>query len=154
MPEIRNQDEHDSVKEENPNEADEEPNSPSSPTSSPKTKKLEKKKAPNKKARKVIRKKLKQYLWALSYPTLFQAYVAKTIDERRKRFEKGKQKKIQNLATVVLEYFKSNCHNSLYQLYKDPKSIILINEGTNPKKHLKEKQTLKNFTTLAVKFFF
>ena len=99
-------------------------------------------------------KDLKLIMWTLAYPLLFKSDIEKKVEDRRKKFEKGKLKKIQELTNFVLEHIKKHCYLPLNNLYKDAKYYTIVNEEKDAKRKISPKDLKKNITLITVNLNF
>ncbi len=88
---------------------------------------------------------LKRIMWTMAYPILFKASVLKKVEENRTKGLKGMLKRTQDATNFVIEYIKNNCGNSIRNLCKDGKALVMVNvDEPDLKKHLSEKDIKKN----------
>jgi len=88
---------------------------------------------------------LKRIMWVMAYPILFKASVMKKVEENKTKGSKGMLKRTQDATNFVIEYIRNNCGNSVRNLCKDGKALVMVNaDEPDLKKHLSEKEIKKN----------
>jgi len=88
---------------------------------------------------------IKRMMWVMAYPILFKASVMKKVEENKTKGLKGMLKRTQDATNFVIEYIRNNCGNSVRNLCKDGKALVMVNaDEPDLKKHLSEKEIKKN----------
>jgi len=88
---------------------------------------------------------IKRMMWVMVYPTLFKASILKKVEDNKTKGLKGMLKRTQEATNFVVEYIKQHCGNSLKNLCKDGKALVMVNnDEPDLKKHLSEKDLKKN----------
>jgi len=88
---------------------------------------------------------IKRIMWVMAYPILFKASILKKAEDSKTKGLKGMLKRTQEATNFVVEYIKQHCGNSLKNLCKDGKALVMVNnDEPDLKKHLSEKDLKKN----------
>lgn len=94
--------------------------------------------------------KLMPLLWAMTYHFLLGKDMEDKVEKKRKAFEQGIQKQVQEHMSTIEEFIKKTCQNSLKSLYGEKSSLVLVEENRDKDK-IKDKDLRKRLEIITVK---
>lgn len=102
-------------------------------------------------SKKVIRSKLKAVLWVCAYPYLLKKKLNSKILVKKRKQDIVTSHQVIQFGVSILEFIQKHCFVVLMRLYKETRSLILINDEEEEGTEISRQDTEKRVIIILVK---